>query len=150
MKAKKIQKEFIDTGFGFPVKLLNVPMAKVRGVWTPYISYNRLAEAVLTALCNKPARLTGNEVQFIRLHFGMTLQEFAKRFAVSHVAVMKWEKSGRRPTVMSWALEKDLRLFVFLENEAKPDALAKLYISLDEVREDKKRMVELNAEKLAA
>lgn len=150
MKAKKIQKEFIDSGFGFPVKLLNVPMVKVRGAWTPSINYNRLAEAVLTALCNKPARLTGNEVQFIRLHFGMTLQEFAKRFAVSHVAVMKWEKSGNHPTAMSWALEKDLRLFGLLQNEAKPNALTKLYISLNEVREDKRQMVELNAEKLAA
>lgn len=150
MKTKKIQKEFVDTGLGFPVKLLNVPMVKVRGVWTPYINYNRLTKAVLVALCNKPTRLTGNEVQFIRLHFGMTLQAFAKRFVVSHVAVMKWEKSGNRPTTMSWASEKDLRLFVFLQNRAQPDALAKLYASLEEVREDKKRMVELNVEKLAA
>lgn len=150
MKAKKIQKEFIDTGFGFPIKLLNVPMTKVRGVWTPYINYNRLAETVLMALCNKPVRLTGNEVQFIRLHFGMTLQMFAKRFAVTHVAVMKWEKSGNQPTAMSWASEKDLRLFVFLQNKAKPDALAKLYISLNDVRVDKKQIVELDAEKLAA
>lgn len=150
MKIEKIQKEFIDTGFGFPIKLLNVPMVKVRGGWTPFVNYNRLAQAVLIALCHKPARLTGCEVQFIRLHFGMTLQAFAKRFAVSHVAVMKWEKSGNQPTAMSWASEKDLRLFVFLQNKAKPDALAKLYISLDDVREDKKQIVELNAEKLAA
>ena len=28
---KKIRKSFIDTGFGFPVHLVNVPMVKMRG-----------------------------------------------------------------------------------------------------------------------
>ena len=33
----KIQKEYVDMGFGFPVYLQNVPMVKVRGVWTPKV-----------------------------------------------------------------------------------------------------------------
>ena len=88
----KIQKEFIDNGFGFPVHLRNVPMVKVRGEWTPKVNYNHLAESLLHALSFKPTRLTGLEIHFIRNHFEMTLKEFSKRFCVSHVAVMKWEK----------------------------------------------------------
>ena len=38
----KVQKRFVDTGFGFPIRLINVPMVKVRGVWTPKINYNEL------------------------------------------------------------------------------------------------------------
>src|SRR3989338_5645317 len=103
----KIQKEFIDTGFGFPVRLRNVPMVKVRGDWTPKVNYNSLAQSVLDALAFKASRLTGNEIKFIRTHFEMTLQEFAKRFSVSHVAVLKWEKSKTQATAMSWSTEKD-------------------------------------------
>ena len=40
----KIQKRLIDTGFGFPIRLINVPMVKVRGVWTPKINYDELAQ----------------------------------------------------------------------------------------------------------
>jgi hypothetical protein len=43
----KIQKEFVDTAFGFPVRLKNVPMVRVRGTWTPKVNYNHLAEMFL-------------------------------------------------------------------------------------------------------
>ncbi len=36
----KVQKEFIDTGFGFLICLINVPMVKVRGVWAPKLNLN--------------------------------------------------------------------------------------------------------------
>ena len=42
----------------------------------------------------------------------MTLQEFAKRFCVSHVAVIKWERANRVATAMNWTTEKDIRLFI--------------------------------------
>ena len=55
----KIKRVHIDRGFGFPVKLVNVPMVKVRGEWTPAINYNLLAEVVLKELCEKDSNLTG-------------------------------------------------------------------------------------------
>ena len=146
----KIQKEFIDTGFGFPIKLLNVPMVKARGQWTPKIDYNDLAEAVLLELARQDSRLTGNEIKFIRTHFEMTLQEFGKRFDVSHAAVLKWEKMGNRSTVMNWPTEKDLRLFVFERLKAKPQDLANLYAELAELPESKARPLSLDAKRLAA
>ncbi len=97
----KVQREFLDTGFGFPIRLVNVPMVKVRGTWTPKLNYNELALVVLRALTYKESRLTGNEIKFIRTHFEMTLQEFAKRFCVTHVGVMKWEKTKNQSTAMN-------------------------------------------------
>lgn len=150
MAEQKLQKSFIDMGLGFPVRLLNVPMIKVRGKWTPNIDYNRLTQAVLHALCEKPVRLTGNEVRFIRLHFEMTLQEFADRFAVSHAAVLKWEKAKNKQTGMNWASEKDLRLFVLSKMTDRADDLAHLYQALEHRKAERKQTVELDGGDLAA
>ncbi len=145
----KVQKEFIDTGFGFPVCLTNVPMVKVRGHWTPKVNYNDLATALLRALAHKESRLTGSEIKFIRTHFEMTLQEFAKRFCVTHVAVMKWEKSKDHATVMNWTTEKDIRMFVLTRLEAKAKELASLYNELQAEPEGKPEPIHLDAKKSA-
>ena len=136
---KKIQKTFVDTGFGFPVTLLNVPMIKLRGKWTPQIDYNLLTQSVLLAISEKAVRITGNEIRFIRLHFEMTLEEFANRFAVSHAAVIKWERALDEMTKMSWSTEKDLRLFILSKMRQKPQKLVKLYESLEKARSLRKR-----------
>lgn len=153
MKIKKVCKSFVDHGLGFPIQLFNVPMVKVRGTWTPKIDYNRLSKAVLEALSSKPGRLTGNEIRFIRLHFEMTLQEFAKRFTVSHAAVIKWEKMKDKPTMMHWSTEKDMRLYVLSKLNSKPKDLAELYNSLESFDGIKSNLVEtisLDVESLAA
>jgi hypothetical protein len=145
----KVQKEFIDYGFGFPVKFMNVTMVKARGVWTPRIPYNRIAKELLLVLAAKPTRLSGNEVRFIRQSFEMTLQEFGKRFDVSHVAVLKWEKSGDKVTPMAWSMEKDLRLFVLTQQGAAAPQIATLYVSLEAVPRQAPAVVELDAGKAA-
>lgn len=146
----KIQRKFIDMGFGFPICLINVPMIKVRGEWTPKINYNELTLIVLRALAHKDSRLTGNEIKFIRTHFEMTLQEFAKRFCVTHVGIMKWEKALNKPTVMSWSAEKDIRLFVLTRLAAKAQELANLYDNLQELPSGKPEPIHLDAKKVAA
>ncbi len=146
----KIQKEFLDHGFGFPVRLVNVPMVKVREEWTPNINYNHLAQAVLLALSHKPSRLTGNEIRFIRVHFAMTLQKFAKRFCVTHAAVIKWERMEKSPTAMGWTTEKDVRLFILSKLGVKSDELAKLYDKLEVLPEKKPTPIRLDAGDFAA
>lgn len=146
----KIQKEFIDTGFGFPIRLINVPMIKVRGTWTPKINYNELALEVLRALANKESRLTGSEIKFIRTYFEMTLQEFAKRFCVTHVGVMKWERAKNQPTPMIWSTEKDIRLFILASLAAKAQELANLYDKLQVLPEGKSKPIHLDATTSAA
>ncbi len=147
---KKIQRVFIDHGFGFPIKLLNVPMIKVRGNWTPNINYNRLAELVLEELCWKSSNLTGNEIKFIRQYFGMTLQAFAKRFYVTHAGVIKWEKNKTKVTDMMWTTEKDIRLFVLSNLDASPKEIAELYEKLEGYPSKASSELALDITKMAA
>ncbi|MBS1985189.1 MAG: hypothetical protein JST16_13550 [Bdellovibrionales bacterium] len=147
---KKVQKSFIDHGFGFPVKLTNVPMVKIRGSFTPDINYNKLASLVLRGLAHKPCRLSGSEVKFIRNHFDMTLQSFAKRFNVSHVAVLKWEKTEHKKTPMSWALEKDIRLLILTHLSTKAQDFVSLYEELENVPKERQREISVNLQSVAA
>ena len=146
----KIKKELIDTGFGFPIRLKNVPMVKDRGTWTPKINYNHLADAVLYSLAFKSSRLTGFEITFIRNHFEMTLQEFAGRFCVTHVGVLKWEKAKDKSTVMSWTTEKDIRLFILSKLHVKPTLIVQLYSELETIPEGKSAPLDVDAGDLAA
>ena len=149
MSERRIQKEFVDRGFGFPVRLRNVPMVRVRGVWTPDLNYEELANAVIEALCFKPVRLTGNEIRFIRLKSQMTLQGFAARFGVTHPSVMKWEKQADEPTRVSWSTEKDIRLFALLQTDGEAH-LVRLYRQLDRERPPRKRTSSIDIASLAA
>ena len=148
-KKGKLQRSSL-TGFGFAVKSLNVPMIKVRGVWTPNIRYKELSITLLHALSHKTSRLTGNQVRFIRTYFEMTLEAFAKRFCVSHVAVLKWEKAGNKATAMGWSTEKDIRLFVVSRLHAKPRMLAELYADLEAFPLTKPSAINIDAKDLAA
>jgi hypothetical protein len=147
---KKIVAELKDKGFGFTIVLENVPMLKVRGEWTPYINYNNLARSVLACLVELDGRLTGNQIKFIRQHFELTLQTFASRFGLSHPGVLKWEKSGDKPTGMTWSTEKDIRLFVQKELEGSAKSFLALYSQLETVVPEKSGKVRVDVEKLAA
>lgn len=149
MSQRRLQKEYIDHGFGFPVRLRNVPMVNVRGHWTPDVNYETLAGAVLKVLCFKPVRLAGHEVRFIRQQAEMTLQEFAARFGVTHPSVMKWEKQADQPTRMSWSTEKDIRLFGLLLTEDEEEFL-QLYRTLDREKPPRKRTSSIDISALAA
>ena len=41
-KKEKLVDRNVDFGFGFPVVLLNVPMIRIRGIWTPNINQKTL------------------------------------------------------------------------------------------------------------
>lgn len=127
---RKVKAQHIDYGCGFPVTLVNVPMIKIRGEWTPDIDYNVLEKTVLLMLCHKPFKLTGNEIRFIRMYFEMTLQAFAKRFGVQHPTVVKWENFKDSSTNMSIGTEKDIRLFVSKEVKGQK-SIGALYIELE-------------------
>ena len=143
-------KEYVDHGFGFPVVLQHVTLVRVAGQWTPRINYHRLSEEVLLRLSDLKSRLTGNQVRFIRQHYELTLMQFAARFGVSHVAVIKWEKSGNRLTSMSWSIEKDIRLFIREQLSTAPKDFLSFYSQLAAERTDQSAGIVLNAAKLAA
>ena len=128
---RKIKSQHVDYGCGFPIVLINVPMIKIRGEWTPDINYNELEKSAILMLCHKPIKLTGNEIRFIRLYFEMTLQAFAKRFGVQHPTVVKWENYKDLSTNMSVGTEKDIRLFVIKELKGQK-YIGALYIELEQ------------------
>ena len=144
-----VRKRYVYEGFGFPVVLRNVPMVKVRDDWTPKIDYNDLAVDVLQALTHKPWRLTGDEVRFIRLHFEMTLTQFADRFSVSHPAVIKWEDAQDETTSMRWSVEKDIRLFILDRLDAGDKALTVLYRSLAKEAKQQGKPITMDLEQAA-
>jgi hypothetical protein len=132
--TRKIQGRFVYHGFGFPVVLVRVPMVLVRGAWTPDVDFNDVSRRLLEALAAKPSRLTGAEVHFVRHSFGMTLEEFAGRFGVTHPAVIKWEGRDEQPTAMAWAIEKDLRLEILrASSKARPEKFLKAYLDLEKI-----------------
>ena len=146
----KIVAKYIDRGLGFPVVLEHVPMVQVRGKWTPSINYTQLELAVLRQLAERSGRLTGQQVRFVRQHFAMTLQAFAARFGVTHVAVLKWEQRGNKPTGMTWSTEKDLRLFIHQQVSGQAEEFVHLYDQLSQGRSTRPARIALPAEKVAA
>ena len=147
MSEVKKQKSYIDYGLGFPVQIINAPMKKIRSQWTLDIDFSKYERAVLQAIAQKPVRLTGNEVKFIRHFFDMDLKSFGKRFGdVAHSAVIKWEKTGDDFTNMGWSTEKDIRLAV-IEN-LKPKVLRAVYSQLAEIAPKKKLRIKIDTNEL--
>ena len=95
MKNRKT-KTFIYKAFGFPIKLINVPMRKVIGEWVIDVDFNELQKAILRSLINKPTPLHGAELRFIRKYLHMTTTAFGKIFDVTHAAISKWESEKSR------------------------------------------------------
>jgi hypothetical protein len=149
MQERKRARSFVYHGFGFPLVLENVPMVKVRGVWTPDVRYNAIQRVLLAVLAAKPCRLTGQEVHFIRLSQDLTLSAFARRFGVTHPAVLKWERAGGRPTGMTWTTEKDVRLFALTALNAKPTEFVGVYRRLETPPSGRTMRLRIDASRVA-
>jgi putative transcriptional regulator len=71
------------------VEIIRCPHCKVempilRGV-------NRIMRTIAQALVNKPYRLSGAEVRFLRKHVGMTQEQFSQLIHVDKTTLSKWE-----------------------------------------------------------
>ena len=135
MKNRK-KTTIIFRGFGFPIKLIHVPMRKVLGHWVIDIEMGKLEMTVLQMLIHKPTLLNGDELRFIRKYLNMTMSEFGKLFGVSHVAVVKWE-NGRTKTNPS--TEICVRLHVLNHLRAKDKEFRHLYNTFGPGNLDKRK-----------
>src|SRR5690606_27464444 len=87
----------------------------------PLLDYEELDRRILIALATKSAKLTGNQVRFIRHSFELSLRDFAKLFHFTAPSVLKWEQRGNESTSMVWLTELFLRtevLMRFADEEA--------------------------------
>ncbi len=123
MNKKKIE-TFIYQDFGFPIKLINVPMKKIFGEWFLDINLSQLQKNILNLLIHKQARLTGAEIRFIRKYFEMTTTQFGLCFGATHAAVLKWEKEE---SLMNPTTELCIRLYVFDRLLIKDKEFRKFY-----------------------
>lgn len=114
----KIQRRYVYHGAGYAVVLHHVPMIQVANEWVLNTNPAVIDRIIFQSIPHHAARLTGDQIRFVRDYVGLTLKSFAERFGVSHAAVKKWENGGDKPTNMSWATEKDIRLFVLSHGEA--------------------------------
>ena len=127
----KARREILDKGLGFPIRVINVPADHEGTSSIALINNSEAVRDILLALCLKESRLTGNEVKFLRTHFKMNAQIFAKRFCVAHADVLAWEKADNSSTSMNWITEKDMRLFVFMKLETDPTEFLSRYNAMD-------------------
>lgn len=111
--STKIVNNYLYEGLGFPIELKTVKMMSINGDWHPIIDVQKVADEVIGKLAVQEARLTGNQVKFIRSYYSMPLREFGEKVVhESHMAVSKWEKRADLPTNMNANTEHELRLYI--------------------------------------
>ncbi len=131
MRDHKIEKRYLYRGLGFPIYLINVPMVKIYGTWTPDIDYNVLQKEVLVALATRPFPLTGDQLQFIRKYFEMKLQDFAAQFGITHAAVIKWENRRDKIARILPTTEICIRLFILEKLDVPNKEFRSIFRSFD-------------------
>lgn len=124
----KIVKNYTYTGFVFPVELEEVEMVYYGGEWQPKIDILKLSDQVIALLTEKETSLTGDEVRFIRAHYGMSLRAFAEEIAhESHGSVKNWEDKRDQPTQMNPNTELAIRSHIIEQTLSEEDKKENYY-----------------------
>lgn len=93
-KKAIIKRNYVYTGFGFPVVIATVEMRPHGGDFYPVINTRRLEDSVFDYLIDRPIPLTGLQITFIRKYMDMTQQAFAKALDLNnHSRVSQWESA---------------------------------------------------------
>ena len=124
----KIEKNYTYTGLGFPIRLKQIEVVLLGNEWCPKVDVKSVADEAVKQLAIKDTPLTGNEVHFIRTHFGMSLREFAEDVVhETHPAVTKWERFGDEPTKMNTNTEIVIRNFILEQTSSPAEKKSKFY-----------------------
>ncbi|APJ04108.1 helix-turn-helix domain-containing protein [Silvanigrella aquatica] len=115
---------------GFRIYLINPDMYELPdGTKVPAPNMKILQDEVFKILCDKPFRLTGNELHFIRKYMHMTQQKFSELLNLSnHSIVSQWENKDDAVCGMDYNTEVLLRLSmeVYISNTISAEKLVKL------------------------
>lgn len=129
-KKIRIVRNFAHYGCGFPVILDRVELLPWGDDAIILVNYSVLEAQVLRALVEKPTRLTGSEVKFIRAVAELGLASFAGLLGVTHPAVKKWEGKKDEATGMGWTTELAIRLFAMERVDISPSEFRKVYLQI--------------------
>lgn len=130
--TKKNLNRYDYKGCGFPVVILNAPMRNLMGDWVLDIDPRLIDRQVALELAKSHAKLTGNQVAFLRKWSGQTMRAMGSSLSTSHVAVHKWEQFGNRTTNMDENTERFLRMRTMLQAGLSPKEVINLVMDLSE------------------
>lgn len=82
----------------------------------------KIHRAIAQALANSPARLTGEQLRFLRKHLGLSGDELGRYLHTDRTKISKWENEGDR---IGPATDRLIRLLVAsLDSEMRPGVSA--------------------------
>jgi DNA-binding transcriptional regulator YiaG len=123
----KIAKEFKYSDLGIDIILRDVVLYKLGHEWIPKIDIEKLSKRVFSLLTYRAASFSGNEILFIRTYLQMSKSEFGRELKVSHTAVAKWEKSGKKISSMDLGTELLLKMVMAEKSGAKASRYQEIY-----------------------
>ena len=107
------KKGVLYNGLGFPVFIIGAKTYEFRGETLPKINHSKLNDSIFRVLMGSCWRLTGNQLNFIRGHMGLSQKEFADRLGFeSHSTISGWLKKGDNATGMNPATELAVRMIM--------------------------------------
>jgi DNA-binding transcriptional regulator YiaG len=123
----KIAKEFKYSDLGIDIILKDVVLYKVNREWLPKIDVEKLSKRVFSLLTYRAASFSGSELLFIRTYLQMSKSEFGRELKVSHTAVAKWEKSGKKISSMDIGTELLLKMIMAEKTGATASKYQEIY-----------------------
>jgi len=95
---------------GFPIIILNPSYIEFEGEKVLDISPKRIMDAAFEAVIQKPSRLSGAEIKFLRGYMELSQEAFGRLVNVDHSTVAKWELKKLTFTGMDVPTEALIRM----------------------------------------
>ena len=97
------------------VEVVQCPSCGTSEVILPRVA--RIHEAIVRALANSPARLTGQQFRFLRKHLGLSGEQLGAYLHTDRTKISKWERgedpigpsTDRLTRLLAAALDKEVR-----------------------------------------
>lgn len=119
VKEQKV-KTYKTNALGFPIVILNPQFKTLAGQKVLDINFDDLARLAFNKVVEKPGRLTGGEIKFLRGYLNLSQSEFATVMGLKdHSPISRWEKHPTKPTKMSIHQEFTIRANALRLNKGK-------------------------------
>ena len=108
---------------------------------------NRLMQVLALSLVNKPYRLRGEEIRFLRKYLGKTGEEFARLIHVDKTTLSKWENND---DPVGYQSDRLIRLLVLALGEGLQSFTASTVEAFPGIKDRKPAVrIEIDSEKMS-